>query len=100
MDKINCWEIKKCDRQIGGEKVKELGVCVAANEVCVNGVHGGKNGGRVCYALAGTLCGGKVQGTFANKLTNCMQCDMYKLIQKEEGTKRKSPQEILALTSH
>lgn len=24
----NCWEFKKCGRETGGSKVKELGVCV------------------------------------------------------------------------
>ena len=28
--------------------------------------------------VAGTLCGGKVQGTFALKLGNCQKCDFYK----------------------
>jgi hypothetical protein len=98
MTKLNCWEIKKCGRQTGGEKAKELGVCIAAKETRTNGVHGGRNGGRCCYALAGTLCGGKVQGSFASKLTNCMQCEVFKLIQTEEGSSRKNPSEILALT--
>ncbi len=45
----------------------------------------GKNGGHVCWVLAGTFCGGKVQGTYAMKLTNCMQCDFYSLVMEEEG---------------
>jgi hypothetical protein len=98
--KQNCWEIKKCGRQAGGNKVKELGECIAAKETRVNGVHGGKNGGRVCYALAGTLCGGKVQGTYASKLANCMQCEVYKLILKEENTNHKNTTQILALIEH
>ena len=100
MTKLNCWEIKKCGRQAGGDKVRELGECIAAKEIRVNGVHGGRNGGRCCYALAGTLCGGKIQGTFATKLTNCMQCEVYKLILKEESTNRKNTTEILALLGH
>ncbi|MGO8782449.1 MAG: hypothetical protein ACLPRH_12610 [Syntrophobacteraceae bacterium] len=27
--------------------------------------------------MAGTLCGGKVQGSFAMKLANCMKCEFY-----------------------
>jgi hypothetical protein len=97
MAKLNCWEIKKCGREVGGIKVKDLGVCIAATEVRTNGIHNGKSGGRVCYALAGTLCGGKVQGTFATKLQNCMQCDVYKQVIKEEGSNHKPTQEILKL---
>jgi hypothetical protein len=28
--KLNCWEVKKCGREPGGVKVKELGVCPAS----------------------------------------------------------------------
>ena len=55
----------------------------------VDGMNSGKNGGRTCWALTGTLCGGKVQGTFAAKVANCMGCDFYKLVsQKKAATTR------------
>jgi hypothetical protein len=81
----NCWEAKSCGRQPGGLKVSEFGVCSAAVETRVNGMNNGKNGGRVCWAIAGTLCGGKVQGSFASKVANCMTCDFYKSVKSEEG---------------
>ena len=87
MAKLNCWEVKKCGRQPGGLKVAELGVCVAATATKANGVHDGKNGGRACWVISGTLCGGKVQGDFAAKMGNCTACEFYKNVQKEEGTK-------------
>ncbi len=96
---MNCWEVKKCGRQIGGEKVKELGVCPAATEKRANGIHSGLNGGRCCYAIAGTLCGGKMQGSFAQKLSNCMTCDFYKLVMTEEGLTKKTATEILKIIS-
>ncbi|HTS48102.1 MAG TPA: hypothetical protein VMH05_09165 [Bryobacteraceae bacterium] len=83
--KSNCWEVKNCGRQPGGAKVAELGVCVAASSQAANGVNGGKNGGRICWAIAGTLCGGKVQGSFAQKMANCGQCPFYGLVKQEEG---------------
>lgn len=83
--KQNCWEYKNCGREIGGSKVSELGVCPAAIEKRTNGIHGGKNGGRVCWAISGSLCGGKVQGTFASKMNNCMVCEFYKFVFKEES---------------
>jgi hypothetical protein len=52
---------------MGGAKVKELGVCPVY-----------PNYGKHCARIAGTLCGGKVQGTFAMKLVNCLQCDFFK----------------------
>ena len=95
MAKKNCWEFKKCGREYGGAKAKELGVCAAATELRLHGIHEGKNAGRSCYAVAGTLCGGKVQGVFAAKMSNCMGCDFYKEIQHEEGEKMVGIKKIL-----
>lgn len=95
MTKLNCWEFKKCGRQPGGAKEKELGTCIAATEKRVNGINEGKNAGRACYAVSGTLCGGKKQGSFAVKMSNCMECDFYKKIQNEEGTKLVGAKKIL-----
>ena len=86
MDKSNCWEYKKCGREPGGEKVDELGVCIAATETKANGTHGGVNGGRACWAIAGTLCEGEVQGSYARKFQDCMLCDFYKKVMEEEGS--------------
>lgn len=63
---MNCWEFKNCGREAGGAKARELGVCPAY-----------PNQGTNCARIAGTLCGGKVQGTFAMKVANCMKCDFY-----------------------
>ena len=82
----NCWEFKQCGRQSGGLKVHELGVCPAATEARVEGINHGKKAGRCCWAIAGTLCKGEKQGVFAQKLTNCMNCDFYKQVAKEEGS--------------
>lgn len=82
--KQNCWEFKKCGREPGGGKAVELGVCPSA--VCkeMDGAHGGKNAGRACWVVAGTLCGGKVQGTFAAKFKNCEVCEFYRTVKTEE----------------
>lgn len=86
MDKLNCWEVKLCGREPDGKKVSELGVCEAATETKLDGTNHGKNGGRACWAITGTLCGGEVQGAFASKLHNCLQCEFYQSVRKEEGT--------------
>jgi hypothetical protein len=86
MHKLNCWEIKKCGRQPGGNKVKKLGVCPAASDTSSNGINGGKNAGRICWAIVGTFCGGKVQGTFAKKQASCMGCEVFNQVKSEEGT--------------
>ncbi len=95
MPKINCWEHKQCGRQRGGDKVAELGVCPAASEAKVNGFNGGVNGGRACWPIAGTLCGGAVQGTFAIKMQSCMKCDFYRAVQREQGQDFKFAKDIL-----
>ncbi|MBI4846336.1 MAG: hypothetical protein HY810_07710 [Candidatus Omnitrophica bacterium] len=85
MSKTNCWEIKKCGRQAGGVKTQEFGVCPAAVERKLDGVHGGMNAGRACWALTGTLCGGSVQGSYAQKEGNCLACNFYKQVKEEEA---------------
>ena len=82
--KVNCWEHKNCGRQPGGLKVKELGICPATVEQALNGAHGGKNGGRSCWVIVGSLCGGKIQGTYAQKLNNCWRCDFMNRVRREE----------------
>ncbi len=87
MAKLNCWEFKKCGREAGGAKVGELGLCPAATTRELDGVHGGKNAGRSCWIVAGTLCKGQVQGTFAQKMNNCLACDFYHAVRDEERDK-------------
>lgn len=82
---MNCWEVMDCGREPGGARVKELGVCPAAICKEADGIHGGKNGGRCCWAIAGTLCRGKLQGTFSQKESTCFECPFYKQVKIEEG---------------
>jgi hypothetical protein len=63
---MNCWEFKKCGREVGGVKAAELGVCPAYPD-----------NGKLCARVAGTLCRGQVQGSFAVKLANCLKCEFY-----------------------
>ena len=94
--KQNCWQVKRCGREPGGLKTAELGVCPAAVATVLNGTNNGCNGGRACWAIAGTLCGGKVQGSYAMKLANCMQCEFYRQVAAEEGPKHAGAREIMA----
>ena len=85
MVKKNCWEVKKCGREENGANAVSLGVCPAANDYTSDGINSGKNGGRICWAVTGTFCGGKVQGSFAQKQISCMVCEVYKEVKREEG---------------
>ena len=83
--KINCWDYKKCGRNPGGDKVEELGVCPAATEGRLNGANQGQNGGRICWLVTNTLCKSEIQGDFIGKLGNCVKCDFFKRVFREEG---------------
>ncbi len=96
MAKVNCWEASHCGRQPGGAKSRELGVCPAATEMRVNGINGGMRGGRACWALAGTMCGGVVQGTYASRFVTCQSCDFYARVKAEEGASFVAASTILA----
>lgn len=82
--KQNCWDFKKCGRELGGQHVDDLGPCPVFTHTELNGVHGGKNAGRACWVVTGSLCGGKVQGHEEQKRAACWECDFLKLVKKEE----------------
>ncbi len=63
---IKCWEYMKCGRDRDATTK-----CPAY-----------PNFGRVCWAVAGTFCEGKVQGTFAQKYEDCRKCDFYNMVKK------------------
>ena len=75
MELLNCWEIKKCGRQSGGKKEDHLGECIASKEGM----------GHSCWAVAGTLCGGKIQGTFAQKIGFCTFCEVHEMYNRSRG---------------
>ncbi len=85
MKRKNCWEILKCGRQMGGENVEELGICPAAQPSKHDGTNRGERSGRFCWFVAGTMCAGKVSGTFATKLMSCIHCEVFKYINEQEG---------------
>lgn len=95
MKQQNCWEFTNCGREPGGAKAGELGVCPAAVEALLDGVNRGRCGGRSCWAVAGTFCGKKTQGTYARKLPTCIGCDFYKKVLKEEGNRYTGTLKIL-----
>jgi len=67
MSKIQCWEFLKC----GHEKDSSCPAVV-------------QKAGRSCWLVAGTLCGGAVQGDHAQKIGNCKQCVFYLKVKKGE----------------
>ena len=68
MSNSPCWEVKNCGRERGGSHALDLGVCPAYSE----------DAGDACWLVAGTFCGGNVQGTYAEKEKNCMTCEVFR----------------------
>jgi hypothetical protein len=97
MGKLNCWEVMQCGREPGGARESELGACPVGLERRLDTVHGGCNAGRACWIVAGSLCGGEVQGTFAAKYQNCKKCEFYQRVQKEEYPAFKLAPVLLAM---
>ena len=58
---VPCWEYMQCGRDVNGELK-----CPAYPHF-----------GQVCWAVAGTFCAGKIQGTFAQKINDCRKCKFY-----------------------
>jgi hypothetical protein len=79
MKKQNCWDFKKCGRGPDGKKD-----CPAAKDSMLNGIHGGMNAGRACWASAGTNGPSAATGTFAIVLKDCLRCDFFRLVRTEE----------------
>ncbi len=92
---LNCWEYTKCGREPGGAREPELGVCPASLTHVCDGINRGKRAGRVCWAVAGTLCHGQIQGTQALKLGNCLRCDFFNYVAATESDFVFSPHEIV-----
>ena len=92
--KVNCWEYMKCGREPKGEKVKELGVCPAATYTAVNGLNGGINGGRMCWAIAGIYSFGRVTASFPQKKCLCYDCEFHRKVLSEEGIIKLKPLKI------
>jgi len=81
---INCWDFVKCGREFGGEKVAVMGLCPAPIDISADGLNDGKNGGRICWAIAGTFCREKMHGFYAKKLLSCKSCNFFKTVKREE----------------
>ena len=96
MSKKNCWEYKKCGRESQGTNAAKLGLCPTSTEKRLDGVHEGKNAGRACWMVAGSLCDAKKQGIYALKYESCQKCDFYKNVKQEEGIDMMSVEVMLS----
>lgn len=96
-DDINCWEYMKCGREFDGKNVAELGVCPVLENNALHGTHGGIKAGRCCWIVAGTLCNGDIQGTYASKHESCRKCNFYKKVKSQGKNKIMNQSELLEM---
>jgi methyl-accepting chemotaxis protein len=60
-DKAFCWDVKNCPTERR------------------NGCPAYPTNGQECWSVTGTLCGGKEQGTYQQKMANCRKCNVYEM---------------------
>ena len=84
LKKLNCWEFTKCELQHGKEKAEAFGVCPVTAATEYDGINSGKNAGRCCWKVNGTLCELNFRDNRFAKFIHCISCDFFKLVQKEE----------------
>ncbi|MDY0087540.1 MAG: hypothetical protein RBS78_03175 [Coriobacteriia bacterium] len=83
-NRLDCWEYQGCGRGPGGRRTNQDGECPAASASSLDGVNGGRDGGRACWIVTGTRCGGKRSGPFEDKIHECRKCSFYARVQVEE----------------
>jgi hypothetical protein len=83
---LNCWEFTNCGREPGGHRADDLGVCPAGADGRMDGVNGGRNGGRICWAVAGTFSHNRPQCIYADATRPCETCEFYLIVHPTEKT--------------
>lgn len=86
MKKLNCWQIKHCGKEPGGEKAAASGTCPAATEPFFDGINNGVNAGRYCWRIENTECRREVMLAPRANATACSQCEVLIQVIREEGS--------------
>ncbi|MBF0418381.1 MAG: hypothetical protein HQL86_09060, partial [Magnetococcales bacterium] len=73
--KKNCWEMVKCGRE---------SFCEAGVAEHLDGIFGGKNGGRFCAFIAGTSCKDGLPRPDEEKIKLCASCQFYAELIRDE----------------
>ncbi|MBF0136685.1 MAG: hypothetical protein HQL65_10625 [Magnetococcales bacterium] len=73
-EKINCWEFNQCGKEE---------YCLAGTSDSFDGFFGGKNGGRFCAFIEGTLCKDDTPRRDSDKLKMCSHCPFYEILLKD-----------------
>ncbi len=65
--------------------MEKLGPCPAAMDVTCDGINGGENAGRLCWAVAGTSCAERLRGKPGQGTASCQECSFFRRVKYEEG---------------
>jgi len=84
MRRLNCWEYQGCGFGPNGDAAGNS-MCPSASAMSLDGHNGGKNGGRSCWVISGTLCDGSPSPDYENKLHICKKCAFHHRVAVEEG---------------
>jgi len=64
---VKCWEMKNCPPERRDN-------CPAYPDQ-----------GNACWTVTGTMCGGKEQGSYHEKIENCRKCDVYQMVRGDDA---------------
>jgi len=64
---VKCWDVKNCPDERRDN-------CPAYPDQ-----------GNACWTVTGTMCGGKEQGSYHEKIENCRKCDVYQMVRGDDA---------------
>lgn len=59
-----------------------------ATATYADGLNGGRNGGRICWAISGSQCEAKEKGSFAAQVHGCLRCRFLEQVRAEVGWRK------------
>jgi len=82
---LNCWEIRKCGREKGGEHEEEFGECPVSE----------MNMGHSCWVIAGSFHDGEpyCPRVKNKKIRSCIECGVFKMYSRTGPDKGKKIKE-------
>lgn len=83
--KPNCWEVLGCTGLMENKPGRKC-LCPALTAKELDSLHGGLHGGRACWAVDGTFCNEKPQGSHIEKQEDCGNCGFKVSVRTSEGS--------------
>ncbi|MFW3145826.1 MAG: two-CW domain-containing protein [Thermoplasmatota archaeon] len=80
----NCWEIKRCGREPGGERASDLGICPASRNSELDCMNSGECAGRACWRIKEPIMGGTLLPHWSDPDRDCLVCPVLVKVRNEE----------------